>query len=35
MGMKVRKNFTYKRKNMDGNLGVVGGQRIYINRQFT
>jgi len=30
--MKVRKNFTNKRKNMGGKLGAVGGQRIYINR---
>jgi hypothetical protein len=32
MGMKVRKNFSNKRKNMGGNLGAVEGQRSFINR---
>jgi hypothetical protein len=32
MGMKVRKNFTNKRKNTGGNLGAVEGQRRFINR---
>ena len=32
MGMKVRKNFTNKWKNMGDNLGAVGGQRRFNNR---
>jgi hypothetical protein len=32
MGTKVRKNFTNKRRNKDGNLGAVGKQRRFINR---
>jgi hypothetical protein len=32
MGMKVKKNFTSKRRNMGGNLEAVGGQRRFINR---